>query len=446
MDDHETDSDPMTDADADIAASFRTEPIDCPTGNCPSCLLTVIVVDRESGDPIQGAAVDATGPNFYSGGTNPEGRFVVAEPNEGEYRVTAGADGYLDSATSGTVAPDTNNIVTLSLEPCELEIVDARAAGGDVLNGQSQREMVGRKIQLRVRLRPSGHEMRNIRWQIPSAKVKDYTLQTQTSDCDRSAIEQLDDEDLGQAEIAFYWIDAGGKRVRVSAEVEGTTLTAETSFEILRPTVTGFTLHTSCVTLCDGNYLLPGVRLAAYDPSQRDQRDRYGMRAQAGVSVPAEGAGRIGFTQLAFVNRTGTDSRSRTWDLGTGGFLLDDAFGPQYDTADVAGGGSATLEMNDSPSAELESTDRTISVDERFQLFLMYCPSGSDNIWVTLARGNWTWAGEARQSDAQTNIWEPVQRSGTGMTNDARGADSTGLPSWRGRATAQEWREMHGSP
>jgi len=85
-------------------------------------------------------------------------------------------------------------------------------------------------------------------------------------------------------------------------------------------------------------------------------------------------------------------------------------------------------------------------VDERFQLFLMYCPSGSDNIWVTLARANWTWAGESRQSDAQTNIWEPVQRSGTGMTNDDRGADSTRLPSWRGRATAQEWREMSGSP
>jgi hypothetical protein len=333
-----------------------------------------------------------------------------------------------DGGPNGT---DAGSCADGSSPPCPpppvLEIVDRRT--GAVVSGTTVTKIVGQKIELLVRAKPSA-PLSNIQWTVPAKNVKSYT-QSLTS----GTVTVLAAADLQAAALDFYWIEGGNKTVQVGAVAKGNNLTANVTFNVLRPTVNHFTTSTSGVNLCVGTYFRPGTWMVAYKPSPV----HYGCQWDAKVTAPAGGDGQIGFTQRINYLRRQTDNAGNPWKITSNGvFQLDGDLGIQYKgPQNISAGGSTTLNgsnYSDSPGNGLSTAEQQSSAADSFELYLMYKPGGLDSIWVTLAMANWSWAGQTTRIGAPAspaNNWNAV--SGASMTNDANGADTTSLPTWTGR-------------
>lgn len=98
-----------------------------------------------------------------------------------------------------------------------------------------------------------------------------------------------------------------------------------------------------------------------------------------------------------------------------------------------------------SSGSRFTTTDNIVSVAGKFETYLMYKPSGTDSIWVTLGLLNWSWNGAAgRDTDG---VWQ----LGTGaspQTGDPnpKSVNNTQLPKWTDNYTAVKNRGRTPSP
>lgn len=90
--------------------------------------LTVTVEDATNNNPIAGAAVQAVGPETYSGNTGSNGQITFNSVQAGSYQVNASASGYLSSGI--TVSVTSNTAVTIKLSPTTL--TPLKPVGGEV--------------------------------------------------------------------------------------------------------------------------------------------------------------------------------------------------------------------------------------------------------------------------------------------------------------------------
>lgn len=393
-----------------------------------------VVRDADSGSPVEGATVSLQERAGVSVTSDATGRFNFPDIDAGTYHILARKAGYVDGTATATVDAAQTGAAEVQLRRIALEITDA---AGTVLTG-TQTRIVGQKVQLRVRTRPAGQGLTNIQWTLQEERIASYT---QTGNA--GTITRLTPADLQRANVDFYWISGGNKRVQVRAVVAGATLSAEVDFDVLRPTVNHFTITVSSVNVTNAHFAYGGQPvLTAYQPAPPPAR--FGSQWDAEVTAPAGGNGEIGFTQRIRVNRTRAPNAGADQHFSSGGdFILDGDLGIRYSgPRPIAAGASATLNgaaYADSPATPLTADLRAKSVDEAFELYLMYKPAGADSIWITLGMGTWGWVGRTTRVGAPHgpgNVWDPA--AGTNMPS-ANGVDSTTLPTWTRQFSSITW-------
>jgi hypothetical protein len=86
----------------------------------PDCAIGSIegtVKDVNTGNPIAGATVSASGPSSGSASTNSNGYYLISNLNSGSYTVTASATGYNSQSKSASVSAGSTTTVNFDLTP-----------------------------------------------------------------------------------------------------------------------------------------------------------------------------------------------------------------------------------------------------------------------------------------------------------------------------------------
>jgi hypothetical protein len=302
--------------------------------------------------------------------------------------------------------------------PTVLEIVDRKT--GAVVSGTSPTKIVGQKNELLVRSRPAGHTLTNIRWTVTAETVKNYTQSTSTG-----TRTDLSTADLQGTNLDFYWISGGSKSVQVTADVDGAPQSTSVTYNVLAPTGVSMTSVTGTVAASNPGFPTSGLEL------------HYGTNVKPGIqwtltaTAPPGGGGEIAGTQTANPPHTRTTNAGVVESRKTGGnFLLDNSL-PYAPSVPIAAGASATWTSDDTPGIPLTSNLRSVTGTFQGRLYFMYRPSGTDSIWVTLARLDWGWAGTTTRVGAPAstgNRWTPP--TAVSDTPNPSGSASTELPTW----------------
>jgi hypothetical protein len=102
------------------------------------------------------------------------------------------------------------------------------------------------QLTLPVFFDPTNLPLTNIQWTVPGYAISNYVVAANGS----SAM-VLTNFPLNNTNVVFYWVDGASNRVlQVSAMVQGKTLKAQATFNVLRPTASVITL-TGTVALDD---------------------------------------------------------------------------------------------------------------------------------------------------------------------------------------------------
>src|SRR4051794_33390260 len=125
-----------------------------------------------------------------------------------------------------TPAPHTPPAPTLPCTTADLEIVNVDT--GAVVSGTTMTKIVGQKINLLVRTRPTGHSLTNPHWAIPDRNVKEYPRAKPAG-----TPTPLAAADLTGTTISFYFINAGSKAVTVQADVDGCPKSSSVTINVL---------------------------------------------------------------------------------------------------------------------------------------------------------------------------------------------------------------------
>ena len=166
------------------------------------------------------------------------------------------------------------------------------------------------------------------------------------------------------------------------------------------------------------------------DPSIRPEPIG-GIHWWAEVTPPPYVDGTIAFLQLANCFRQyvfADDSHYVQWSQGQ--YCLDGSF-PYGNIKSV----HDTLSDNDTPGIGLENSEEGVypifaASHDQFQTYLIYHPSGTDSIWVTLSMLTWSWNGVAQKQLDGTWTLLPFF-----CNYDASSSYSTSvLPEWNGRS------------
>lgn len=385
------------------------------------------------GTGIASATVTLSGHASHTATTDASGHYSIPSLSSGTYQLSATKPGFTTQNASHTVnfRPCGSETVDLQIRQIVLEIVDG---AGHVISGTTVRKMVGNKMRLGLQTRPAGEAISVPRWTIPGTRVKSY-VQSVASGVKTALVAA----DLQVMSPEFHWIDGGSQAVSISAQVAGATLTATVTFTVLKPTVDHFTAATSSVNLCAGTYFQPGTWLAAYRPGS----GTVGCQWDAKVTVPAEGVGQVGITQLIRPTRIYTSNANAISTRASAAFVLDEGLGIQYSgPLAVAASSSKTLNGTnyaDSPANGLVATDRASSAADVFQSFLMYKSDEADSIWVSLSSLTWQWAGSTTRIGAPAspaNNWNAP--AGASLSATASGLTAN-LPVWSTNFGAIPW-------
>ncbi|MCP9494305.1 MAG: Ig-like domain-containing protein [Pyrinomonadaceae bacterium MAG19_C2-C3] len=282
---------------------------------------------------------------------------------------------------------------------------------GQDITGATKNVIVGQQINLTAQVMSGNSSSSNPQWSVPGNPIANYTASNM-----EGKVTPL--EDLNNTSLSFYWVSGGDNRqVTYSVTVRGRAYSGRVTFNVKRPTVT-VTARTGVVSvrqfpgevdyelLCgvvSGPNAAPGIRFT-----------------RTNLMVPTGFSGDTYWVQLANVSRTRrrNDGTNETFtDAG-----LDTAF--PYSSNDP----NAT-ETQDSPGLRLTINFNYATVNDSFQMWLMFKPSGDNSIFVPLRRVNWGWSGSAERPG--TPFWNLVAGSSVQASSPA---DSTTHPTWTKRA------------
>jgi len=304
-----------------------------------------------------------------------------------------------------------------------LKVVDVyiKKDGSDVTNKTST-VIVGQRISLEGVCFDDG--ITSKQWTIPGSdntRVKDYKLATGT-------VTTLSNADLKSKDLNFYWIDGGDNLVVTYAvTISGKVFSAKTTFKVLRPSAAlAATETTDDPKVHIETPYAPDTYLT-FGRSVLNHTERAGVKWSGTVTAPTGGMGKIAFMQLVVPDRDEDFGYGIHATLTSkGAKVADDKEGIPYQKSDSINPGEATvISRNDSPAVLLERTFAAASASDSFETFLMYQPTGTTTIWVTLAKLSWSWQGEADNYSPLGLGW-----IGGGYDTVGAGANSTELPKW----------------
>jgi hypothetical protein len=248
--------------------------------------------------------------------------------------------------------------------------------------------------------------------------------------------------DPGTPNVSFYWIDSDNTtayQVTYTATLSsGNPITAIAFFHVAKPTPVSFTGATSTmnpvVNVGVQQYFgaVPSLNFG-YNPAVNNGSPGVVFNVMATTGF----GGSFAFLQLISVANMYTLQSGRVGNQSTNsGYVLDDtssATVPQYN--DVGGildvpPGKKDAEWDpalyDVPAVALTTNYSAVTINEKFQTFLMYKPPTPGAIWVTMAILNWHWAGTA----TATALGNWGQATASSFSANPQGAPGNSLPTW----------------
>ena len=348
--------------------------------------------------------------------------------------------GEVDAAVQGALSGGGADDV---VEPCPLRprLKILHVPSDDEWPDDDIAVVAGQWIRLKV-VSNTGDSLTHPAWTLGGECVMYYD-----ADKDTGAITALTAQDLRDEAVEFFWIAAGDVTVSVSAYVRGVRCTRTVNVTVLGPT------HVSITSVTDQ------VRVARID-SMLGLRPHltYGGVARPGIlwtcsaRVPADGE--LACTQLMRINRWTNYDDGDPDQINSdahGVWVLDEVVhydinppdGDEIDeeadpieTVEVAANATGTTIHEDSPARPLGRTSQqtnnrpvsSVGYDEAFRVYFMYRPEGEDSIWITLARMDWSYRGEAIYDNQQKPI--PWRLQNTANVANPQGQLTHELPVW----------------
>jgi hypothetical protein len=83
--------------------------------------------------------------------------------------------------------------------------------------------------------------------------------------------------------------------------------------------------------------------------------------------------------------------------------------------------------VNDNPAEEVSAGADQVRVQDAFEMYLMYKPSGSAAIYVPITYVEWSWAGQA---DLTNNVWVLSSSPAAGVISPPNGDTEPPYPAW----------------
>ena len=161
-----------------------------------------------------------------------------------------------------------------------------------------------------------------------------------------------------------------------------------------------------------------------------------GIEWTANVTPSSYAGGQIAFVQL--VDAYGlqkTASQKLYKQSANGTYYLDDSF-PYSNIVSIG----SELKDSDSPDFPLGTSIISVTTLDKFKTYLMYKPSGSGSIWVSLSLIEWAWGGKVdRQSNGD---WNPDPSMFPQPFLLSASTATTVLPVWSGRVQDIPWKEV----
>jgi hypothetical protein len=315
---------------------------------------------------------------------------------------------------------------------------DTQSAGNTVV--------VGQKVEATLDYDPTVTLLSET-WSAPTGGnfVKNYVTTTNTG-----TVTNHTSSDYTANTFDFYYTNKTGtsstvrkiSNASVFADPNGKShgINRDASYYLETPTVVNYTSEWASWPSAP-NELPTGIR-----PSQTGNSEilmlgglvngtsRPGITWTANVTAPPIiGGGQIAFNQL--INGTflryveGNTSPSGKNSYTNGNYMLDDEF-PYVNPVSVLN----TLTSNDSPGVPLVRTSSSpynkYTASFSFQTYLIYKPTGTNTIWVTLSVISWGWNATAvYQYNTQSGQWK---WEASGNTTGGSSTPTTILPTWSG--------------
>jgi hypothetical protein len=167
------------------------------------------------------------------------------------------------------------------------------------------------------------------------------------------------------------------------------------------------------------------------------------------VLTPANGAGKIAYTQIVKANRWHVGEASgaiKEWFSSHGTNVIDsNKGGVDYKgiVIDVNNSRGTEIATDDNPAVYATGDSdypsfKAVGVDESFSTYLSYRPTGAedDTIWVTLSKLTWEWHGSAAKST--NDLWQVDPASDASVSG--LGEDISELPTWTGTVEHITWQ------
>ena len=291
-----------------------------------------------------------------------------------------------------------NNDYTFRVEVGGLQIVDANT--GAILTGQTNNVIVGQQVNLKCQLMVSNEvitvfPLANFQWTVPGYAISNYVVAA-----DSSSAMVVTNFPLNHSNVVFYWVDGTNNRtIQCSATVQGKSITATATFNVLRPTgqITAFT----GTVAVDANYnngqasffalhygtasLTPGIA---------------GILFTNQVMMPPGNNYNYGNTNstLRWIQEVNSSSRqfqtnTTEWAWYERQIALET--NSVLDTGFPYPGSVSPAEAIDAPAEALDNSTnsvwKTVSTSDNFTMWLMFQPTNGQ--WVPLRSVTWTWGG-----------------------------------------------------
>jgi hypothetical protein len=295
--------------------------------------------------------------------------------------------------------------IVLSVKPQIRILRDGNDITSTAQNANVQNVIVGQKINLTATV--ANGTPTNPQWTVPGTRIANYAVTyTNETSATSAVVTQLTSQDLAQSSMAFYWVDGSSevRNVQYSIQIGSKTYSATSKFNVVKPTGTVTRQIFSAPNLSSfrGDF---GLWFGKTDPPP----ELPGIAFTRSITIPTGFSGDLQWVQTW--NKLRRIKWSNVWRRSQGSGL--DSRYP-YET---------DANSNDSPGVPFQSNYQAVSIDESFDMFLMFKPSGETSIWVPLKKIAWGWS-------AQADFVTSWSLTGTSSTFADPPADSTVHPQW----------------
>lgn len=314
------------------------------------------------------------------------------------------------------------------------------------INNETIDVITGEQVKLKARVLPEeeGPPTKG-RWTIDDGDnengkfIKEYD-----ADFRKGKVIRLDEKEMQQTEITFYWTDEGKAKVTFEAMANDNPLTAETEFSIRKPqynVIVEAAEKSSIVTAMFKPLKSDNCWVDVQEEDLIAQKNKW-FRYDGITFTPKPVGSKEGETQ--WVQILESEEYTQIWDDRTyekwhlKGEVLDGCY-PYPAKGDIAEDAPALpLERNgkrirarDSRGNFLDTQLYETKIKEDFRMYLMFRPDGTGNEWIPLKVVKWNYDAEAQFYHVDEN-GENIWRTWVGKVTPAQpeAEDTNEYPEW----------------